>query len=257
MIIDDSSLAQFALGVAAASGVLLALLVSIIVFVLSRLKTDEIEAPVKIRELAQSLHTLLKLHPEEVISYFADLPKFKDFYDKVIQLSAAQSSDDIPDFVTEWQDQSGSIIQLVDKQRGNLDSNNKVLFSFHGEFTIRLWQLDLGIRSAYISVRVARSIAKKLRLASGIAGALLIGALGIALASFTHYSEGMPDSWNLLAGIVIIVFVIVLVYVFLYMIWENSKPAADVIDEAVARNNRLVALAQERERFPHQNSQSK
>ena len=77
---------------------------------------------------------------------------------------------------------------------------DQVKFKFHGEFVERMQQVDEAIQELDWVTESRQAGIKSGALAAGLAAALLVGSISIALGAEIKSDTAIGDGWNVVAG---------------------------------------------------------
>ena len=77
---------------------------------------------------------------------------------------------------------------------------DQVKFKFHGEFVERIQQVDEAIQELDWVTESRQAGIKSGALAAGLAAALLVGSISIALGAEIKSDTAIGDGWNVVAG---------------------------------------------------------
>lgn len=250
MIIDDSGLTIFALGVATSIGVVMAILVAMIIFNLDRWSRDDREASDQIRENANRIYELFLMNSELAGRYFQDIPDYNETLMLFVTLSESRTNVDVPNFAT-WRVQTESILQIVSTYTRNLPRIDTELDDFlvtfdpdvqrfHTDFVQSMTRIDAGIQLAEWA-RTQRRIVKQTSWGIILAGVVLIASLTLALLSEITTATGIKDGLNVWVASLLLVMVVVLVIWLASLIrysWETREESIQKLARKLQSDSR-------------------
>ena len=237
MTLDDAALARVALAVAAASGVLLALLISVHISVISRMANEQKDSLGQLRTNGDRLHELLIRETYLTQLYFQFIgikfQQYSDFAGLVIRLSHAHSNQDAPNYF-DWRIQTNIFRIGVTKSRNQFPKQGEALHRYDLEFVDSFWRLDTAIQFNELPAELNR-ISKLVNLATRIAGGLLVLSLAVGIISVTTSRFGVSDDWNLLIASIFLLGAFTLVIVAERITRKLGVSQQDVIEDLLRR----------------------
>lgn len=235
MILDDIALARIALGVAAASGVLLAVLIAVHISVITKKASDQKESLDQIRNTADRLYQLIQREMFHARLYFEligiqgeELIKFMSL---VTGLSRAHSNENVPDYF-QWRVETDIFRKGVAGSRSKFPNQSEGLTRFDLEFIDNFWRLDSGIQFNELPKRLD-GISRRVGWATRTAGMLLLLSLLVGIISATTSINGISDSWNLLLASSFLVIGLILVVVIESIMRTSGMSQQELIDDLV------------------------
>ncbi len=225
MIIDDLALSRFALGVASASGVLLAVFASLFVFLIHRWASDMGDALGMIKASANEIYQTVFRSHSVAERYFDDAPSYAAVLKSIVRLTHARAIEDVPDFI-EWRTSTSEIIRVVSDYISNLprigDSTSsspgidESLQEFHTSFTGQMFKLDDAIQLSDWT-RIQRVMAQRTSFITILTGLTLVTSLMVSLSAEMEITSTLPDSWNLVPASLLL-FIMLLIVVSLVLL---------------------------------------
>ena len=216
MILDDSGLSNFGLGLAPAAAVFVAISVAVLVFVLDRRSQDEVEAFRRVRRSADALHRFLVQRKESSGNYVIKLASYLDFAREISTISVLNAPQDSPGFLA-WRCKTVEVTRkaqsVAAKIRGatllSLKEEPVTLnwseFDFHAKFGDLMQALDDAIQDLdWASGTRQQGVRQTLSFAA-LGGLLVTVSLAIGLAAEVRSGGGIPDGVNLYFALLLLI----------------------------------------------------
>lgn len=205
MTISDGDLTIFAVGVSSVAGVILAILVSMLIFIRGRIISNERDGLAQVEDAAGSMYQILLGDSPQACNYFGGVPTYDAFMGLISPMYGAHSVEDIPDFFS-WRIRSNDILKISQEQE-KLTLHSLALRGFHTRFVAAMRQVDRAVQFIFTAVVFQRRISETIRWAIWSAALLLGTGVPIALISSTRSNQGLPDSLNIIvASLLLLVF---------------------------------------------------
>ena len=141
-MLDDAGLGRFALGIVPVAGVLLAVLASLLVFILSRLGSDECDVVDIVRSAANRIYQLILTQASVSQKYFESLETYNSFEEAVLRLTFVESTNLVPDYIS-WRTRVAELISTAPARNAVMGSMDDKQRQFHATFMDSFF--DLGI----------------------------------------------------------------------------------------------------------------
>lgn len=226
------------MGVAPVAGVMLAVLVSILVFQLARISAAERESITQVRTAADKLYELLRSNIPLFFTYFEGVNDFEGFRHRITLLSRLHSVERVPDYIT-WRTHTAEILMLSVRNADRFNQAEDISEGedrFHTDFVDLMSELDAGIQHNHASVIVPRRVAGLVKVAVSLTSFLLLISISTALAAELRYGEGIPDYWNLALAALSISLIMFLVILLGALVFEVGSSSGKAIDAAAERH---------------------
>jgi len=231
-MLSDAHLGQFSLGVLAAAGVLLAVLISMLVFLLNRIANDELVAIERVSTAASDMTA--HWHPENVQAnrIFAGVTSATEVRLSIVSLQAIAVFSQIPPW-DEWRTRLEAVtIRVVGlvKHYGstpNLNQQERQDKTFLDGFSRWMFRLDQAIQFAYTAVILPKRHAKWMSRSIKMAVVVVVVSIVTSLLALAQSGgDGTGDGWNIWIAFglaIVMVLEVAFLWVFVHIIGSDNE----------------------------------